>query len=161
MDCSNKAAQDWWISVPLRGVRRPTHIAARPVQLCLQHACSLAQAHSSPHKYSQYSSIHLLLFFFPYIYFLTAFDHHHSYHRTAHTKDGNGTYKGVPVADLIDGVLADSAGYELYSYKNISIPRIEALEDAKFAMMARLQAEFTKLNGGIVMANGAYMCRVA
>eukprot|EP00729_Bicosta_minor_P005885 gene5885-30384_t len=88
MDCSNKAAQDWWISVPLRG-------------------------------------------------------------------DGNGTYKGVPVADLIDGVLADSAGYELYSYKNISIPRIEALEDAKFAMMARLQAEFTKLNGGIVMANAA------
>ena len=49
----------------------------------------------------------------------------------------------------------------MYSYKNISIPRIEALEDAKFAMMARLQAEFTKLNGGIVMANGAYMCRVA
>jgi len=90
MDCSNKAAQDWWISVPLRG-------------------------------------------------------------------DGNGTYKGVPVADLIDGVLADSAGYELYSYKNISTPRIEALEDAKFAMMARLQAEFTKLNGGIVMANGLSM----
>ena len=91
MDTSNKAAQDWWLSIPMGG------------------------------------------------------------------DTGNGTYKGQPVSELIDGVLADSGGYEVYSQTNISVARLETLEDGKFQMMARLQAQLTALNGGIVMANGLSM----
>jgi hypothetical protein len=53
---------------------------------------------------------------------------------------------------LIDGVLADSGGYEKYA--NISEARLEEFQDAKFTMMQDLQKVFTKANGGIVMANG-------
>eukprot|EP00040_Diaphanoeca_grandis_P028713 m.166681 g.166681 ORF g.166681 m.166681 type:complete len:442 (+) comp31437_c0_seq1:138-1463(+) len=69
--------------------------------------------------------------------------------------DGNKTFNGVPVSHLIDGILADSAGFS--DFVGISVARQEALEDAKFAMIAELQAQFTKVNGGIVMANGISM----
>lgn len=71
--------------------------------------------------------------------------------------DGNGTYKGKPVSELIDGVLADSGGYERYSNGNISVTRLEALEDAKFNMIKSLQTTLTAANGGMVMANGLSM----
>ena len=69
--------------------------------------------------------------------------------------DGDGTYKGTPVSELIDGVLADSAGYG--PFKNMSIARCEKLIDAKYKMMGDLQSMFTKANGGMVMANGISM----
>jgi len=70
--------------------------------------------------------------------------------------DGNGTFGGVPVGQLIDGVLADSGGYSYYP-PNISEARLEAFEDAKFAMIGELQRTLTDLNGGLVMANGISM----
>jgi hypothetical protein len=69
--------------------------------------------------------------------------------------DGNGMYKGTPVSELIDGVLADSGGWS--NYANMSIARLEALEDAKFQMIGELQKILTAANGGIVMANGVSM----
>lgn len=71
--------------------------------------------------------------------------------------DGNGTYHGTPVSELIDGVLADSGGFEWYGAGNISVARLEALQDAKFSMLAGLQATLTAANGGMVMANGINM----
>lgn len=71
--------------------------------------------------------------------------------------DGNGTFNGVSVADLIDGVLADNAHCELYNAGHINTTRLEALEDAKYAMISELQERFAKANGGIVMANGINM----
>lgn len=68
--------------------------------------------------------------------------------------DGNGTFNGVPVTSIIDGVLADSAGWG--HYPNISDARLEALEDAKFAMLGQLQAKLSQSNG-VVMANGISM----
>lgn len=50
--------------------------------------------------------------------------------------DGDGSYRGQKVSELIDGVLADSGGYETYGQPNISVARLEALEDAKFRMIA-------------------------
>ena len=64
-------------------------------------------------------------------------------------------YKGTPVSELIDGVLADSGGYT--RYPNISTTRLEALEDSKFQMMGELQKIMSAANGGIVMANGLSM----
>ena len=69
--------------------------------------------------------------------------------------DGAGHYKGQPVGELIDGVLADSGGYERYD--NVSVVRLQRIADAKQAMLAKLQAKLTALNGGIVMANGISM----
>lgn len=70
--------------------------------------------------------------------------------------NGNGTFRGVPVSSLIDGVLADSAGYERYANGNISTSRLEALEDAKFEMLAGLQRAIG-VHGAVVMANGVSM----
>ena len=69
--------------------------------------------------------------------------------------DGNGTWNGQPTHELIDGVLADSATFS--HYPNVSITRLEAFSDAKYAMIGSLQAQFTELNGGVVMANGISM----
>ena len=69
--------------------------------------------------------------------------------------DGQGHYKGTPVSELIDGVLADSGGYA--RYPNISTTRLEGLEDSKFQMMGELQKIMSAANGGIVMANGLSM----
>lgn len=69
--------------------------------------------------------------------------------------DGRGGWHGIPVSSLIDGVLADSSHYARYA--NVSIARLEAIEDAKFRMIERLQKAMTALNGGIVMANGIDM----
>ena len=68
---------------------------------------------------------------------------------------GTGTFKGQPVAELIDGVLADSGGWS--SFPNVSVARLEAISDAKMGMLQELQQQFTKANGGIVMANGISM----
>lgn len=69
--------------------------------------------------------------------------------------DGDGTFQGQPVSELIDGVLADSAGWS--NYPGISQARLEALVDAKFQMLAELQDKMTTANGGKVMANGISM----
>ena len=41
--------------------------------------------------------------------------------------DGRGNWRGKPVTSIIDGVLADSAGYEAYAYPNVSTARLEKL----------------------------------
>jgi hypothetical protein len=69
--------------------------------------------------------------------------------------DGNGSWKGQPVSQLIDGVLADGGQYHYIA--NVSQVRLEAIADAKMVMIQALQQQFTKLNGGIVMANGISM----
>ncbi len=69
--------------------------------------------------------------------------------------NGTGMYKGTPVHNLIDGVLADSAGYS--NFANISLTRLEAIYDAKKKMVGELQNIATAANDGIVMANGISM----
>lgn len=69
--------------------------------------------------------------------------------------DGDGTFEGHPVSELIDGVLADGAGY--VRLPNVSDARREEQTDGKNKMIAQLQAAFTKANGGVVMANGISM----
>ena len=77
--------------------------------------------------------------------------------------NGTGEYKGTPVSQLIDGVLADSGGYSDVGgatdvgARGISTARKEAIADAKRQMMGALQKELTAANGGIVMANGVSM----
>lgn len=69
--------------------------------------------------------------------------------------DGNGTFEGTPTADLIDGVLADGAGYGTIA--GISDARREVLSDAKAAGIGEMQRVMTAANGGVVMANGISM----
>ena len=66
--------------------------------------------------------------------------------------NGTGMYNGVPVTTLIDGILADGAGWAFH--KNMSLARIREQTEAKRNMVAELQNTFTKANGGVVMANG-------
>ena len=73
--------------------------------------------------------------------------------------DGKGNYKGQPVSELIDGVLADSGGWS--NYPGVSLARLEALADGKAQMIGDLQAKLTAANGGIVMANGVGGCGAA
>jgi hypothetical protein len=60
----------------------------------------------------------------------------------------------VPVSSaLIDGVLADDAGYNAIA--NISAARLDALYDAKLQMLSELQRRFdTAGRGGVVFGNG-------
>ena len=69
--------------------------------------------------------------------------------------DGNGNWQGIPVATILDGVLADGAHRP--NYKNVSANRLNALGDAKFLAIQTMQTRFTKLNNGKVMANGIDM----
>ena len=56
-------------------------------------------------------------------------------------------------AQLIDGVLADGAGFE--SIPNITASRLQTLYEAKLAMLERLQTEFDRVGrGGVVFGNG-------
>lgn len=60
---------------------------------------------------------------------------------------------GEGAGELIDGVLADGAGYE--AIPDISEERLQQLYDAKLRMLARLQAAFDKIGrGGVVFGNG-------
>lgn len=60
---------------------------------------------------------------------------------------------GEGADQLIDGVLADGAGYE--KIPNISLERLQKLYSAKLAMLAKLQGEFDKVGrGGVVFGNG-------
>ena len=60
---------------------------------------------------------------------------------------------GAGAPQLIDGVLADGAGYE--AIPHISAARLDKLYTAKLAMLAKLQAEFDKAGrGGVVFGNG-------
>lgn len=56
---------------------------------------------------------------------------------------------------MIDGVLADGAGYG--PIPGVSTARAETFYSAKKAAMAKMQAKYTALNGGIVMGNGLNM----
>eukprot|EP00966_Prymnesium_polylepis_P299072 6910428-Prymnesium_polylepis.1 len=69
--------------------------------------------------------------------------------------DAAAWWVSVPPASsaLIDGVLADDAGYN--SLANISAARLERLYTAKLAMLERLQARFDEQGrGGVVFGNG-------
>jgi len=59
---------------------------------------------------------------------------------------------GKGAVQLIDGILADDAGYNVFP--NMSVSRLQAHYTAKLAMLARMQAAFTAANGGVVMGNG-------
>ena len=60
---------------------------------------------------------------------------------------------GAGADQLIDGVLADGAGYE--KIPNITVARLQKLYTAKLAMLANLQAAFDKAGrGGVVFGNG-------
>jgi len=64
----------------------------------------------------------------------------------------NGT-SAARAAQLIDGVLADGAGFE--SIPNISAARLQTLYRAKLSMLGRLQAAFDGVGrGGVVFGNG-------
>ena len=64
----------------------------------------------------------------------------------------NGT-SAAQAAQLIDGVLADGAGFE--SIPNISAARLQTLFHAKLSMLGKLQAAFDKVGrGGVVFGNG-------
>ena len=68
----------------------------------------------------------------------------------------NGTTAGE-AAELIDGVLADGAGFE--SIPNISAARLQTLNNAKRGMLQQLQAQFDAAGrGGVVFANGLSEC---
>ena len=69
--------------------------------------------------------------------------------------DGKGNYNGKPVTELIDGVLADSGGYN--NIPNVSVARLEALYDNKLLMVGELQRKLTLANNGIVIDNGITM----
>lgn len=65
----------------------------------------------------------------------------------------NGTRgAGTEVAGLIDGILADDAGYN--ELANVSAARSAAQYQAKHKLLQRMQARFHAANGGIVMGNG-------
>lgn len=68
-------------------------------------------------------------------------------------QNGTGLYNGQKVTELIDGVLADSGGYS-YFPGIADITKLQKQYDTKLAMMGQLQAVFTSVNGGQVMANG-------
>lgn len=56
-------------------------------------------------------------------------------------------------SNLIDGILADDAGYN--SYPNMTKDRMHSLYEAKLALLARMQTIFTqKTKDGIVLGNG-------
>ena len=60
---------------------------------------------------------------------------------------------GPNAGELIDGVLADNSAFGVHP--NISETRLEALQQAKLAMIGKLQAEFDKVGrGGVVFGNG-------
>ena len=69
--------------------------------------------------------------------------------------DGKGNWRGKPIGQFLDGVLADGAHRP--TYKNVSSHRLDALADAKFQAIGEMQRQFTALNGGEVMANGINM----
>ena len=69
--------------------------------------------------------------------------------------NGTGLYDGIPVDQLIDGVLADGSCYS--DIPNIATSRLETISDAKRAMVGALQSKFTAANDGVVMANGITM----
>jgi hypothetical protein len=73
--------------------------------------------------------------------------------------DGDGTFEGQPVSELIDGVLADGSGFSTLGLAagKISVARLESLADAHSAMVGAMQQACTKLNDGLVMANGISM----
>eukprot|EP00041_Stephanoeca_diplocostata_P014850 m.280754 g.280754 ORF g.280754 m.280754 type:complete len:474 (+) comp19828_c0_seq3:363-1784(+) len=53
---------------------------------------------------------------------------------------------------LLDGILADCAGYDVIP--NISSTRLQSLLTGKLAMLGRMQQVFTAANGGLVLGNG-------
>jgi hypothetical protein len=67
-------------------------------------------------------------------------------------KGYNGT-SSAEAANLIDGVLADGAGFE--SIPNITAARLQTLNNAKLGMLQKLQQQFDAVGrGGVVFANG-------
>jgi hypothetical protein len=69
--------------------------------------------------------------------------------------DGKGNWNGIPVGNILDGVLADGAHRP--NYKNINSERLNDIGDAKFNAIRQMDERFQKLNGGTVMANGISM----